>query len=134
MQFTSSLLLSLSGLAAARHNYISPRDEMCYYNGPSSPGGEPDATCAGSDGNPHTNVLWCPTPGVADRICGSDDANPLVRDNCKRIDGAATYCSAGGKLKEQYPNSMHCFCVNGNFCRNRNAEVPGGDHPTKYFK
>ncbi|KFY21671.1 hypothetical protein V493_07213 [Pseudogymnoascus sp. VKM F-4281 (FW-2241)] len=108
------------------------RRDICHFS--SGPIGVPDGVCAGSNGHKHEDILTCPDQGVADRICGRDDVAPYVRDNCQAITGSGTYCLVGGVAPG--PEEVHwkCYCVQGNFCCNQNAEVPGGAHPTDYFK
>ncbi|KAF4459110.1 hypothetical protein FALBO_14131 [Fusarium albosuccineum] len=126
-------LLLLSNVVTASPSRLRARDDMCYFEDASSPVGAGNANCAGSNGKPHEDKLQCPSaPGTEERICGRDDVNPEVRDNCKAIDGTASYCTTGGEL----PNGGHhfCYCVNGNFCCTQGAEVPGGDSPVDYYK
>jgi hypothetical protein len=135
MRLTALLNAALAGLTIAApstdNKLLGKRDDICYFG--SGPVGLPSATCAGSNGNAHTDVLWCPTEGVAERICGRDDVNPKVRDSCKKIDGTGSYCTTGGVINEEYPGNSPCYCVNGNFCCAQNAEVPGGAHPVDYY-
>lgn len=136
MKATGHLYLALAGFTLAAPSDGSPFDkrvDVCYFEG-GGPVGIEQAVCAGSNGAPHTDVLWCPNAGVADRICGSDDVNPIIRDNCKSIVGSGSYCTAGGPINEQYPGNAPCWCVNGNFCCYQNAEVPGGANPVDYYK
>lgn len=113
MKFTSLYPLAFACLTIAaptENSSLDKRGDMCYFTG-GGPIGIPQAVCAGSNGNAHTDVLWCPSAGVADRICGSDDVNPLIRDNCKRIDGTGSYCTAGGTINEEYPGNAPCWYV-----------------------
>ena len=116
MKFTALFTLAFTGFSLSAPSggseNLDKRDDLCYFEGP-GPIGIPQAVCAGSNGEAHTDVLWCPSPGVADRICGSDDVNPLVRDNCKSIVGTGSYCTAGGPINEDYPGNAPCWCVNG---------------------
>lgn len=110
-----------------------PVGDVCQFEG-GGPVGVSNAVCAGSDGKPHTDKITCPDQGVADRICGRDDENEYVRDNCKVIDGSGTYCTTNKVPTDDYEYYNRCYCVNGNFCCDQNAEVPGGESPIDYFK
>ncbi|KAK8013750.1 hypothetical protein PG991_009343 [Apiospora marii] len=122
--------LLFSGQTSARS--LEKRDEICWFTG-GGPVGVGDALCTGSDGEAHEDILSCPTPGVAERICGADDVDAGVRDNCKKLDGTGTYCTVGGKTGTPGGHYV-CYCINGNFCCDHPAEVPGGKHPRDYFK
>ncbi|KAL5350458.1 hypothetical protein ACLOAV_004026 [Pseudogymnoascus australis] len=137
MLFKNIFLVAASALltveASPASSQLSKRQDICHFTG-GGPIGVPDGVCAGSNGHKHEDILTCPDQGVADRICGRDDVAPYVRDHCQAITGSGTYCFVGGVAPG--PEEVHwkCYCVQGNFCCNQNAEVPGGKHPTAYFK
>ncbi|KFY92771.1 hypothetical protein V500_04034 [Pseudogymnoascus sp. VKM F-4518 (FW-2643)] len=136
MLFKNILLVAATALLTVKATpadvELFKRRDICHFgNGPI---GVNDAVCAGSNGHKHEDILTCPDQGVADRICGRDDVAPYVRDHCQAITGSGTYCSVGGVAPG--PEEVHwiCYCVQGNFCCDQNAEVPGGAHPVDYFK
>ncbi|KFX92232.1 hypothetical protein V490_05499 [Pseudogymnoascus sp. VKM F-3557] len=137
MLFKNIILVATTALltveASPANSELFKRRDICYFGG-GGPVGVNDAVCAGSNGHKHEDILTCPDQGVADRICGRDDVAPYVRDHCQAITGAKSYCLVGGVAPG--PEEVHwkCYCVNGNFCCNQNAEVPGGAHPVDYFK
>ncbi|KAI1081808.1 hypothetical protein F5B20DRAFT_535426 [Whalleya microplaca] len=125
------LLISPSTASpASRINPLEKRRDICYFDGSKRPFvGTRDAKCSGSNAKDHEDILTCPDPGVADRICGRDDVSATVRNYCQAIVGGGSYCTVGGDVGVK-DGHFQCYCVNGNFCCQPQAEVPGGKHPT----
>lgn len=94
---------------ARRDDYNGfPVGDTCLWEG-GGPVGVAQAVCAGSDGNAHTDQITCPDQGVAERICGRDDENEYVRDNCKVIDGSGTYCTTNKVPTDEFEYYNRCY-------------------------
>lgn len=92
------------------------------------PGGLGNPTCAGSDGNAHSDVLSCPHKDYAvDVICPST----FVMGRCNVINGTSVGCDSPNAACN---NPAQCICINGNFCCDEGSQVPGGQSTVDYFK
>ncbi|RFN51323.1 hypothetical protein FIE12Z_4377 [Fusarium flagelliforme] len=58
--------------------------------------------------------------GVANAVCAVSDGNAHTDKITSPTD--------------EYEYYNRCYCVNGNFCCDQNAEVLGGENPVDYFK
>ncbi|KAI9762019.1 MAG: hypothetical protein M4579_000655 [Chaenotheca gracillima] len=90
------------------------------------PGDNPRGICFGPGGGDfQTDIVACPAqPDAVNLICGGDGSNNIGGD------GGDAICYPQGQSSA---DTNGCICLNGNFCCDNLAKVPGGESVGNYF-